>query len=449
MHRTWGRIQDRSASTSHCTLHATSPDGPRCETTSSDRFSPVGAGRRFFHGARILFASCALWTAACSGSTGPLEPVEGEAPGEPLAAAVAEDIDVVLHPGQSIQAAVDANPPGTTYLLRAGVYAGQTVVPQDYDVFVGEVGTVLDGLGSTRFAFKGAARGVVLRELEITGYTGLNGGLGAIQAYDGRGWRLENLNVHHNATAGAVLRFGAVVDGGSYHHNGRLGILVSMGADVIIENADISYNNYERRYEPLWAAGGIKVADSQDVVIRFNRVHHNLGPGIWYDLGSRRGRVRTNEVRANAYSGIFYETSYDAVIYDNLSVGNGTDTNGVHGSGILISESPGVRVQGNEVRQNKHGIVAKQNHRVDGKYGSLRVRDLFVRGNVVQPGPGASGLLDVIGDGEIFKAEANNTFDRNTYYVAGNAKPFWGPLKRMTVPQWRATGQDRHSTFFR
>ena len=52
---------------------------------------------------------------------------------------------VTLKPGQSIQAAVNNYPAGTTFVLSAGVYRNQTVVPKQSDIFVGQSGAYLNG----------------------------------------------------------------------------------------------------------------------------------------------------------------------------------------------------------------------------------------------------------------------------------------------------------------
>ena len=51
----------------------------------------------------------------------------------------------VIQPGMSIQAAVDANPPGTSFLLKAGVHRLQQVNPKSGNSFTGEPGTVVSG----------------------------------------------------------------------------------------------------------------------------------------------------------------------------------------------------------------------------------------------------------------------------------------------------------------
>jgi hypothetical protein len=52
---------------------------------------------------------------------------------------------VQLYPGNDIQAAVNANPSGTTFILNPGTYRLQRLVPKDGDVFSGQTGAILNG----------------------------------------------------------------------------------------------------------------------------------------------------------------------------------------------------------------------------------------------------------------------------------------------------------------
>ena len=52
---------------------------------------------------------------------------------------------IVLEEGQDVQAAVDAGPANTAFLLKAGTYRLQSIVPKDGDSFFGEPGAVLNG----------------------------------------------------------------------------------------------------------------------------------------------------------------------------------------------------------------------------------------------------------------------------------------------------------------
>lgn len=57
----------------------------------------------------------------------------------------AQPAGIQLSPGDDIQAAVNANPTGTTFVLAPGVYRLQSIVPKDYDVFSGQSGAILNG----------------------------------------------------------------------------------------------------------------------------------------------------------------------------------------------------------------------------------------------------------------------------------------------------------------
>jgi len=88
-------------------------------------------------------------------------------------------------PGASLQAAVDANPPGTRFILAPGVHRGQSVRPRDGDSFVGERGAVLSGakvLDPAAFAVDGAGRHVVSGQ---TQQASRSGGYGSTPWYAG------------------------------------------------------------------------------------------------------------------------------------------------------------------------------------------------------------------------------------------------------------------------
>jgi parallel beta-helix repeat protein len=389
---------------------------------------------------------------ACSGSNpgepavpstetaGRIEPWNGDCVGS----------STTVCPGESIQAKVDAAPDGTAFTIKAGIHRSQSITPKSGDTFAGEPGAILDGEGVTMFAFQGGAVGVLIRDLEIRNYTTYCTNpdicLGAIQGYDGRDWVLENLNVHHNAGLGANLHGRVTVRGGSFHHNARLGIGVNAGAGALIDGVDLSYNNPDRLYDPLWEAGGIKVAaGGSNVTVRGCHAHHNVGPGIWFDIDNRGSVISNNLATDNAYVGIFYEISYAAVISGNTATGNGTATTGPYGAGILISESQDVEVHHNVVRGNADGIVGLQTSR-SGQFGPYLISNLWVHDNDVKLAVGSSGLLDFIGDGTLYTR--NNRFDLNTYDITGNSLPFSiNGLVRVSRSTWQARGLDPNSPF--
>ncbi len=52
---------------------------------------------------------------------------------------------VQISPGQNIQSIMNANPAGTTFILKAGVHRLQTITPRNGDKIIGEAGAVLSG----------------------------------------------------------------------------------------------------------------------------------------------------------------------------------------------------------------------------------------------------------------------------------------------------------------
>ena len=73
------------------------------------------------------------------------EPLDPEHLPAPPGLATSSTSGVTISPGQSIQAAVNANPNGTTFTLKAGIHRLQSVAPKSGDTFVGETGTIMSG----------------------------------------------------------------------------------------------------------------------------------------------------------------------------------------------------------------------------------------------------------------------------------------------------------------
>jgi hypothetical protein len=79
--------------------------------------------------------------------------VTASVPGAPPASAtvtISGSPVVQILPGQNVQSVVDNQPPGTTFLLKAGVHRRQTITPRTGDTFIGEksgglLATILSG----------------------------------------------------------------------------------------------------------------------------------------------------------------------------------------------------------------------------------------------------------------------------------------------------------------
>lgn len=102
----------------------------------------------------LVFTMSVTVMAGCSGMSGagsssasqetaadmpPPAPIEAPPLPSPPANAV------YIQPGTDIQAAVDASPAGTFFVIQAGIHRMQSVNPKDGDVFQGENGARLNG----------------------------------------------------------------------------------------------------------------------------------------------------------------------------------------------------------------------------------------------------------------------------------------------------------------
>jgi hypothetical protein len=371
---------------------------------------------------------------------------------------------VTINPGESIQAAVDANPGGTTFILTAGVHPGQQVslyYPKSNDIFIGEPGAIMDGLGTLPYAFTGtvqeavgdAARGVTLRGIIIQNYYSQRDG--AIHGWgQGWGWTVEDCEIRNCLNIGMRCGTGWKVLRNHIHHNGSMGIAGS-GQDYLVEGNEIAWNNTQN-VDPGWEAGGSKFVWTQNAILRGNFVHHNKGPGLWCDGNHIGVLYEDNVIQDNYGAGIDHEIGFDAVIRNNLCERNGFGYTGwIDGAGILVSSSKNVEVYGNTVRLNNDGIAAKHTRReAPGapfqQYGAYELKNLYVHDNIIEMATGQSGIArdgNAVDD-PVWSMEWNNRFRHNAYTI-GEESGLWyyGPGGPMTKAQWQGIGQDLDSTW--
>lgn len=373
--------------------------------------------------------------------------------------------------GQSIQALVDEHPAGTTFCLADGVHRRQTVSPKNGNTFAGPA--TLDGENTANIAFRPTANNVTIRDLVIERYANpaqvgaIHGGgtqgsmIVSCSPGDTRvdcisGWVVENNVVRYNAGTGIRIGHRMVVRGNKVHHNRQLGV-GGVGDGTLVEDNEISYNNYNNDYDPGWEAGGTKFARNHDLVVRNNHVHHNIGPGLWTDGSNMRILYEGNLVEDNTQAGIFHEVSYDAVVRNNTVRRNGFGHQvWMYGAGILIAHSSNVEVYGNTVVDNWNGITGIQQSRGSGFYGPFELRNLNVHDNIVEwktevpktmyGHGGLSGIAQDIGDANVF-TNRNVTFDRNAYRVPDITNRYWEwPNTRQDWTGWHALGLDRNGT---
>jgi len=118
-------------------------DGPASSPTLPDVGMPIGTEGDTAATTPVAAPPAELPAEAAAAVTPEPVQVAGVAPApEARQAAVA---GVRLPVGANFQQAVDANPPGTTFIVAAGLHRMQSVRPKDGDRFIGESGAIMSG----------------------------------------------------------------------------------------------------------------------------------------------------------------------------------------------------------------------------------------------------------------------------------------------------------------
>lgn len=409
-------------------------------------------------------ATTGLVTALTTGSATIVATSEGKS-GSAGVTVTASVAGVPVFPGQSIQAAVNANPTGTTFIIKTGTHTQQSVVPKSGNVFHGEPGAVLDGQNVTQHAFRpGSApfpSNVTIRGLKVTRYNSPQQS-GAIQAgghaqIDGSsGWVIENNEVSYNYDTGIRIGNSTLIRNNNIHHNRRIN-LAGVGNNTVIENNDISYGNHLRAHNINFEAGGTKFTNTNGLLIRNNNLYNNVGVAVHMDLNNINTVIEGNQVRNNDSEGIAIEVSYKTTIRNNIVTGNGFNDplnryTWLWNAGIGVHASPDVEIYGNTVSGNYNGITATQQDRSaePAVYGPHILQNLYVHDNTVTMQSGQTGAVQDWGGTAVFTSR-NNRWVNNRYILTGNgAYPFhWMNGSGRTEAQWRAYGMDVNGSFTR
>jgi len=306
-------------------------------------------------------------------------------------------------------------------------------------------------LGVTPLAFGGDAEAVVLRNLIVEKYAS-EAQRGAIDLRDARGWVLSGVKARWNHGIGLYIGPRTYVDGGSFSHNGQLG-MSGTGQRSTIEGVEIAFNNYAG-YSWGWEAGGTKFSRVKGLIVRDSCIHHNEGPGLWSDIDNIDVVYEGNRVFSNAGDGIKHEISLDAIIYHNVVAHNGSGfDNWLWGSQILIQNSRNVRVVGNIVEVSEsagNGISVVHQERGKGEYAPWNaVNNQVIDNTIVYLGDHGKSGVARDADEDWFWREADNKFDRNTYIATDGAIKHWAFNDRdRTWNDAKELGHERNGEFF-
>lgn len=289
------------------------------------------------------------------------------------------------------------------------------------------------------FAFEGSERGVTIRDITVERYAN-PAQHGAIQS-EGPDWLIEGVHAEQNHAVGIIITGDrTVLRNSTMMHNGQMGAGGSDAHDALVEGVEIGYNN-EIGFDTDWEGGGFKFTLTERLRVLDSYVHHNDGPGLWFDESAYDTHIEGNTAEANAGPGIYYEISYKALIINNTSVDNGFGQaqGWLWDGGIVVSASSDVEIAGNTVSNNHNGITGVQQFRGEGTRGPFVVQNLYVHDNTIELGSGSVGLVEDMNEPAVF--QRNNRFENNTYILGSESTPFAWNGEWTGLDGWHAAGQ--------
>ena len=316
----------------------------------------------------------------------------------------------------SFQGRVDAAAAGSTITIPACTFNESVSIRKP--LTVNAKGAIIDGqntrsTGLAVLASDVTVNGLTVKRVKATTHGGAvwtTGNIARFTFRNGKALSSSTICVSLNGGSGHRI-LGSVLAG-----CGKEGYFLNDVSNVLFEGNDIHSNNVARAFDPGVEAGGGKTMASQSVTFRNNRVHHNGGPGIWFDGGVKGATVTGNRVYDNARDGIYFEISDTATISGNVVWNNGHDRPAWgYGAGITVSSSDRAVVSGNTVAWNARGIsVISQARQLRPHNGNL-VRD----NNIIQRGTAFVAGFYEDHDRSLFASSNGNGGSGNRYWVGG------------------------------
>ncbi|WP_338702986.1 right-handed parallel beta-helix repeat-containing protein [Streptomyces sp. Q6] len=282
------------------------------------------------------------------------------------------------------------NPPDTTFWLEPGKHRLEPdryaqVIPKKGNRYLGAPGAVLDGGKKNQYAFGGDAPNVTIRYLTVQHFNAPHDE-GVVNHDSADGWVIEHATIQYNSAAGLMAGARQQVRASCLRENGQYGMNAYKGngrlTGLVIEGNEIVGNNtgdWERKREGCGCTGGVKFWAVNGADVRGNWVHDNRGTGLWADTNNNDFRIEKNVIEGNDGAALIYETSYNAVIRNNMIRRNNwvegrrqaKDGDNFPFATLYVSESGGeprvrartdkIEIYGNVLENNWSGITLWEN----------------------------------------------------------------------------------------
>jgi hypothetical protein len=241
------------------------------------------------------------------------------------------------------------------------------------------------------------------------------------------GWTIEH-NVLSDAHAAVVVLKGKdnKLIGNEISRGGQLG--VHGGGEHILIKGNNIYDNNTEDFHRGWEAGGAKFAARvNDLTVDGNEIYSNRGIGFWCDSDCTEVVYSNNRVHHNWGVGLHFEISSGAKIFGNVVWENGwryhTDSR-VWAPGIKVSCSKNAEVYDNVLAWNASGITVLHYERDDPRWNV--VENIHVHHNTIlsENSPSMYWVqADGWAGGMMTHRSANNRGERNRYWYPSSASP--------------------------
>lgn len=265
---------------------------------------------------------------------------------------------VYISPGERIQAVIENHPPGTTFIIGAGIHRRQTITPRDGDSFIGESGAVLNGANLiTEFVAFGDVW--IIEGQDQIGWAAGECIEGFERCSYGEDLFLDDVPLQHVTSRDQVgpgrwyfdydndrVFMGDNPTGRKVEVSGSYGAFIAEGArDVVIRNLIIE------KYAAPGQVGAIRGNDGVNWIVEDNTVQLNHGVGIVVGDGMI---VRRNRVINNGQMGVSGEGDNVIIEQNEIAYNNyASFAPGWEAGGVKLVGTSGAIVRHNYVHHNR------------------------------------------------------------------------------------------------